>query len=111
MKRHWKFDIQISTDGVHFTDVLTGMSSSAATLNPETFELPDGITARYVRYVGHGVTDIEANNYKWIGYYNSLTQSLLLMSREKGLVSHRFDLSSLCGGEPQRLRLKPWFAN
>lgn len=73
--RNWLFDIQISLDGENFTNVLIDMQSSATTLNPETFELPEGTKARYVRYVGHGVNN--STTGKFVGYYNSLTQVII----------------------------------
>ena len=75
LERNWLFDIQISSNGETFTDILTNQQSSAKTLNPETFELPEGTKARYVRYVGHGVNNSENGNY--VGNYNSLTQFII----------------------------------
>lgn len=73
-KRNWKFDIQISNDGFDFTTVLPSQKSSGKTKEVETFTLPAGTKARYVRYLGHGeeVTG---------GFYNSLTQ--FIINKEK----------------------------
>ena len=69
--RNWKFDIQISNDGINFTNVITAGKSKGGSLNPEEFKFPDGTKARYVRYLGHGeaVTD---------SFYNSLTQFVIM---------------------------------
>lgn len=69
-KRKWRFDIQISKDGKTFTTVLSDMRSGCETLYPETFELPFGTVARYVRYVGHGETVTGTLN-------NSLTEFVI----------------------------------
>jgi len=47
------FDIQLSTTGASWTNVLTGARSSGATTALETYDFGDA-TARYVRIVGHG---------------------------------------------------------
>ena len=67
----WNFDIQVSSDGITFTDVLTGMKSDHTTKDMQFFELPEGTKARYVRYVGHGV---HRKDGYFKGYYNSVTE-------------------------------------
>ena len=74
-KRNWMFDIQISNDGVTFTDVLTDQRSCGTTVNPETFALPAGTKARYVRYIGHGVDDSATGNF--VGFYSSITEFII----------------------------------
>lgn len=74
-KRNWMFDIQVSNDGVTFTDVLTDQRSCGTTVNPETFPLPAGTKARYVRYIGHGVDDSATGNF--VGYYSSITEFII----------------------------------
>ena len=74
-KRNWMFDIQVSNDGVTFTDVLTDQRSCGTTVNPETFPLPAGTKARYVRYVGHGVDDSATGNF--VGFYSSITEFII----------------------------------
>lgn len=53
-KRNWLFDLQVSNDGVEFTDVMKGCRSAGKTTDPESFKFPEKVTARYVRVVGHG---------------------------------------------------------
>ena len=74
--RNWRFDIQISDDGVNFVDVLISQKSCGTTVNPETFTLPTGTKARYVRYVGHGVEDSN-NPGTFISYNNTLTEFII----------------------------------
>jgi hypothetical protein len=50
--RKYKFDLQVSTDNVSFTTVRSGTSSGTTTAQ-EVFDFAD-VTARYVRYLGHG---------------------------------------------------------
>lgn len=47
------FDLRVSIDGEHWTDVLTDAESSGQTLDFETYEL-SGSIARYVQLVGYG---------------------------------------------------------
>jgi len=51
--RQAEFDLQVSSDGESWTNVLTGASSSGASTQEQTFDFAD-TTARYVRYLGHG---------------------------------------------------------
>ena len=55
MRRN-RFDLQVSSDGVTWTTVLPGALTGGATTAEETFDFTD-VTARLVRYVGHGNTD------------------------------------------------------
>jgi len=52
-ERQAYFDLQVSTDGSSWTDVLTSRTSSGTTLDLESFSFT-GVDARYVRYVGKG---------------------------------------------------------
>lgn len=72
--RNWAFDIQVSSDGVTFTDVLTGQKSNHEKTNPETFVLPAGTKARYVRYVGQGVYKTDGT---FLSDVNSLTEFII----------------------------------
>jgi hypothetical protein len=54
-QRQSRFDLQISSDGLAWSNVLTGALTSGTTLAEETFELDD-VPARFVRYLGHGNT-------------------------------------------------------
>jgi hypothetical protein len=47
------FDLQISSDNTNWTNVSTGLQSNGTTTQQVTFDFPD-VTARYVRYLGHG---------------------------------------------------------
>ena len=69
-KRHWKFDIEISDDGENFTPVLSNMKSEGKSKDVETYPLPEGTKAKYVRYVGHG----EEVTATW---YNSVTEFIV----------------------------------
>ena len=51
-QRKYKFDLQVSTNGTSFTTVRSGTSSGTTTAQ-EIYDFPD-VTARYVRYLGHG---------------------------------------------------------
>jgi len=70
-KRHWKFDIQISDDGENFTTVLKGMKSKGESVDVETFELPKGTKAKYIRYLGHG-EEVTGS------FYNSVTEFIVI---------------------------------
>ena len=54
--RQNRFDIQVSTDDVIWTDVLTGAHTSGTTTAEESFDVADA-PARWVRYLGHGSSD------------------------------------------------------
>ena len=73
-KRNWLFDIQVSNDGKSFTTLegMEGRQSCGTSVNLETFTLPEGTKARYVRYVGHGVRNSETG--AWVSYNNTLTE-------------------------------------
>ena len=64
-QRRARFDLQVSTDGSTWRNVLTGAQSSGTTTGRETFGF-SGVDARYVRYLGHG------NN---ANTWNSLTEA------------------------------------
>ena len=52
-ERRYTFDIQLSLDGAVWDNALTGGQSSGATRRPMRFKVA-ALSARYVRYVGHG---------------------------------------------------------
>jgi hypothetical protein len=54
--RRARFDLQVSSTGTTWTNVLTNVESSGTTTAEETFDFPD-TSARYVRYLGHGNSD------------------------------------------------------
>jgi lysophospholipase L1-like esterase len=51
--RRSTFDLQVSSDGASWTNVLTGASSGGTTTQEQLFDFAD-TSARYVRYLGHG---------------------------------------------------------
>jgi hypothetical protein len=53
--RRNRFDLQVSTDGTTWSNVVTNKLTSGTSLAEETHDFNDG-AARYVRYVGHGAT-------------------------------------------------------
>ena len=54
--RQNRFDIQVSTDNVNWTNALQGGLSSGTTTQEQSHDIADQ-PARWVRYVGHGSTD------------------------------------------------------
>ncbi len=64
------FDVQTSTNGTSWTTIASGLQSSGTTTALEIFDVPD-VSARYVRYLGHGnsvnlwnsLTEVEAWGY------------------------------------------------
>ena len=62
--RRSRFDLQVSTDGATWANVMTGALGSGTTTQEETFDFAD-TSARYLRYLGHG------NN---LNAWNSLTE-------------------------------------
>lgn len=68
--RHWKFDLEVSNDGINFTTIHKGLKSGGKTRGVEEFKLPAGTSARYIRYVGHG-EEVTGS------LYNSLTQVII----------------------------------
>jgi hypothetical protein len=53
--RQARFDLQVSSNGTTWTNVLTNATSSGTTTQEQTFDFAD-VSARYVRYLGHGNT-------------------------------------------------------
>ena len=53
--RRTRFDIQASTDGASWSNVITAAETSGTTTAEETFDFTD-VSARWVRYMGHGNT-------------------------------------------------------
>jgi len=62
--RQNRFDLQTSLNGTTWSPALTAGSTSGTTTQEESFDIPD-VSARYVRYVGHGST---------AGTFNSVTE-------------------------------------
>jgi tartrate-resistant acid phosphatase type 5 len=62
--RQNRFDLQASLDAAAWQDVVVGGLTSGTTTSEETYDFAD-VTARYVRYVGHGST---------AGTFNSVTE-------------------------------------
>jgi len=68
--RATRFDVQVSSDGTSWSNVLSNVSSSGTSTAEETFDFADA-NARYVRIVGHGNT---------VNAWNSLTEVSLFGS-------------------------------
>jgi CxxC motif-containing protein (DUF1111 family) len=62
--RQSRFDLQVSTDGTSWSNVLTNALTSGTTTQLETHEFAD-VSARFVRYLGHMNT---------VNTFNSLTE-------------------------------------
>ena len=62
--RRSRFDLQVSSGGGVWTNVITGALSGGTTTQEETFDFTD-TSARWVRYLGHGNT---------VNSWNSLTE-------------------------------------
>ncbi|MRG48522.1 cellulase family glycosylhydrolase [Chitinophaga sp. SYP-B3965] len=60
--RSSNFDIQVSTDGIGFTNVATGLSSNGTSTALETFNFT-AASAKWVRIVGHGNSVNAWNSY------------------------------------------------
>jgi hypothetical protein len=54
--RQNRFDIQVSTDNVNWTNVLIGANTSGTSTAEENFDVAD-TPGRWVRYLGHGSSD------------------------------------------------------
>ena len=59
--RQNRFDLQVSSDNVSWTNVITGGLTSGTTTAEETHDFPDA-SARWVRYLGHGATTSTFNS-------------------------------------------------
>jgi len=70
--RKSKFDVQLSQDGISWTNVLTNVSSSGISLDPETFTFTPQ-DSKYVRIVGHGNTVNTWNSYTEVKILTELT--------------------------------------
>ena len=68
--RQNRFDLQVSSDGVNWTNVRTGVLSSGTTTNEETHDFPD-VAARYVRYMGHSATTSTFNSLSEVSIFAS----------------------------------------
>ena len=53
--RRARFDLQVSTDGSAWSNVLAAAETSGTTTAEETFDVTD-VSTRFVRYLGHGNT-------------------------------------------------------
>ena len=69
--RVYSFDIEVSTDGVNFTPVLTEQSSGGETEGFEIFELDKAYDVRYIRYVGYGNSE---NTWNSVTEFAALTK-------------------------------------
>lgn len=63
-QRTASFSLETSSDRTHWTQIFSG-NSSGSTLQQETYKLPAGTNARYLRIVGHGNSS---------GGWNSITE-------------------------------------
>jgi len=68
-QRTSSFDIQTSTDNSSWTTTYSG-TSSGTTLQLESFNFAD-VTARYIRYVGHGNTSNDWNSLTEVEIYGA----------------------------------------
>ena len=66
--RQNRFDLQLSSDGVSWTNVITGGLTSGTTTAEEAHDFPDQ-PARYVRYLGHMSTAGTFNSLTEVGIY------------------------------------------
>ncbi|HGY89801.1 MAG TPA: DUF1565 domain-containing protein [Planctomycetes bacterium] len=62
------FDVEVSYDGVNWTQVASGVQSSGQSLALETFMLPPGALGRFLRIVGHGNTLNGWNSYTEVDF-------------------------------------------
>ena len=67
--RRNRFDLQYSTSGGVWTDILVGAQTGGATTHLETFDFAD-VSARWIRYVGHMATLNAGGTSAW----NSVTE-------------------------------------
>lgn len=106
-RRKSYFDIQVSTDGISWTDVLTNVASSGSTTGLEDFALSNPVDARYVRYVGHGnsasswnsVTELEVwgvvNQAPTVVMGNPLNNSTIELGESTVLEANAIDDGSI----------------
>ena len=70
--RAYKFDVLASTDGINYTTVHTG---GAPTTTDKMSIIPLGdISARYIKFVGHGNNQNAWNTYAEVRFYESAAQ-------------------------------------
>jgi hypothetical protein len=74
-----KFDLQKSSDGTTWTNILTNLQSSGTTTNEETFDFTDTST-RYFRYLGHGNT---VNAWNSINEFSIFIDSASITCQER----------------------------
>lgn len=60
-ERYYPFTIEVSTDGETWTEALPKTQNSGESEGFETYNFPQAVTARYVRYSGDGATDPDKN--------------------------------------------------
>mgnify|MGYP000117861063 CR=1 FL=1 len=72
-ERSYNFDLQVSDDGQTWTDVMMGASTSGTSVYPDIFELGD-ISARYVKYTGHGNSANAWTSLSEVRFYESAEQ-------------------------------------
>ena len=63
--RRNRFDIQYSTGGGTWTNVLTGLQSSGTTTAEERYDFGAPVTARWIRYLGHTATINTGGTSAW----------------------------------------------
>jgi len=80
------FDIQVSNDGVNWTNVLTNVYSSGTTDQEEAYTFAE-VSARYVRYLGHMNT---------VNTWNSVTEFCVLAPNPAD-VSHEAETLTILG--------------
>ena len=68
--RQNRFDLQVSSDDVNWTNVRTGVLSSGTTTNEEMYDFGD-VPARYVRYLGHSATTSTFNSVTEVSIFAS----------------------------------------
>lgn len=97
-QRSSKFDIQVSTNGTTWLDVLTDQSSSGTSSALESFTFEPAAAAKYIRYVGRGNT---------VNLWNSITEFEIVSSGSSPVAVAGISLSessiSLDEGQTQLL--------
>lgn len=69
-QRTSRFDIQVSSNGTSWTNLLTSVRSRGKSTRLETFNVPD-TSARYVRYLGHGNSKSAWNSLTEVEIYDT----------------------------------------
>jgi hypothetical protein len=69
------FDLEVSTDGVNWTEAAQGIETSGATLEFETYELHQ-LNAKYVKLIGYGNTSSGWNSINEVAIYGLAVDDL-----------------------------------